>query len=70
VIEIPLIDELREVRRRLADACQGDVARYAQMLRERSQVNSKNYVTKPLTPPIFPPVKLPLSSNKQGTVPT
>ena len=49
MIEIPLIDELREVRRRLADACQGDVVRYAQMLRERSQAKPKNYVTKPLT---------------------
>lgn len=33
MIEIPLIDELREVRRRLADQCGGDTQRYAAMLR-------------------------------------
>ena len=51
MIEIPLIDELREVRRKLAEACQGDVVRYAQMLRERSQLKPEDYVTKPLLPP-------------------
>jgi len=50
MIDVPLIDELREVRRRLAEACQGDVVRYAQMLHDRSRVKPENYVTKPLLP--------------------
>ncbi len=51
MIIVPLIDELREVRRRLAESCQGDVIRYAQMLREKSRVNPEGYITKPLLPP-------------------
>ncbi len=51
MINVPLIDELREVRRRLADASQGDVVLYAQMLREKSRVKPDNYVSRPLLPP-------------------
>jgi hypothetical protein len=65
MIEIPLIDELREVRRRLAEACQGDVARYAQMLRQKSRIKPESYVTKPLIPPTPAGVNpLPLSNEK------
>jgi hypothetical protein len=51
MIDVPLIDELREVRRRLADGSQGDVVLYAQMLREKSRVKPGNYVSRPLLPP-------------------
>ncbi len=51
MIDVPLIDELREVRRRLADGAQGDVVLYAQMLREKSRVKPDNYVSRPLLPP-------------------
>lgn len=36
MIDVPLIDELREVRRRLAEACGCDMARYVAMLRARA----------------------------------
>ena len=51
MINVPLIDELREVRRRLADGAQGNVVLYAQMLREKSRVKPDNYVSRPLLPP-------------------
>ena len=50
MIEIPLIDELRETRRRLSEACGNDVARYAEMLREVATRVPGHYVTRPLTP--------------------
>ena len=36
MISVPLIDELRETRRRLANECAGDLDRYAEMLRQVS----------------------------------
>ncbi len=51
MMEIPLIDEFREIRRRLAEACEGDVGRYTEMLRQKSRINPERYVTKPLSPP-------------------
>ena len=50
MIEIPLIDELREVRRRLSEACGNDAARYAEMLREVAARVPGQYVTRPLIP--------------------
>jgi hypothetical protein len=50
MISIPLIDELREIRRRLAGACQEDVVRYAQMLQDETQAFPGTRVFKPLLP--------------------
>ena len=50
MISVPLIDELRETRRRLADECGGDLDRYAEMLREVSQRIPGQYIRSPLTP--------------------
>jgi len=50
MIQIPLLDELREIRRRLSEQCEGDVPRYVEMLREVSQRIPGTYVTKPLVP--------------------
>ncbi len=48
MIEIPLIDELREVRRRLSDDSGGDVGRYAEMLKQVGQDLPGPYITRPL----------------------
>ena len=50
MIDIPLIDELREVRRRLSERCGCDAERYARMLQEEASQFTGRYVTKPLTP--------------------
>jgi len=50
MIDIPLIDELREVRRRLSEQCGCDANRYAKMLQEEASQFTGQYVTKPLTP--------------------
>lgn len=50
MIEIPLIDELREVRRRLSDEYDGDPARYAEMLQRVAKELPGNYVDEPLPP--------------------
>lgn len=34
MIHVPLLDELREIRRRLSEQCDGDMERYVRMLRE------------------------------------
>ena len=49
MISVPLIDELRETRRRLADECAGDLDRYAEMLRAVSQRIPGQYIRSPLT---------------------
>jgi hypothetical protein len=49
MIHVPLIDELRDTRRRLAEACGEDIELYAQMLREVAQRIPGTYVTTPLT---------------------
>jgi hypothetical protein len=48
MISVPLIDELRETRRRLADECSGDVQRYAEMLRQVSERIPGQYIHTPL----------------------
>ena len=48
MIDIPLIDELRETRRRLADECSGNLQRYAEMLRRVSERIPGKYITSPL----------------------
>ena len=50
MIEIPLIDELREIRGRLSDEQKGDPARYAEMLLQVSRDLPGSYVTHPLNP--------------------
>ena len=47
---IPLIDELRDVRRRLAEEEMLDVERYAAMLRKVAAASPGRYVDKPLMP--------------------
>lgn len=49
MISVPLIDELRETRRRLADECSGDLQRYAEMLRQVSERIPGQYIPAPLT---------------------
>ena len=49
MISVPLIDELHETRRRLADECSGDVQRYAEMLRQVSERIPGQYIHAPLT---------------------
>ncbi len=53
MISVPLIDELRETRRRLADECAGDLDRYAEMLRQVSERISGQYIRSPLRSPPF-----------------
>ena len=48
--DIPLIEELRAVRQRLAQEQELDVQRYAAMLRQVAQTTPGNYVTKPFLP--------------------
>ena len=50
MISVPLIDELRETRRRLADECACDLDRYAEMLRQVSERIPGQYIRSPLTP--------------------
>jgi hypothetical protein len=50
VKEIPLIEELRAVRKRLAQEQDFDVERYATMLREVAQTLPGIYVTEPILP--------------------
>ena len=50
MIDIPLIDELREVRRRLSEQCGCDAERYAKMLQEEASQFTGCYITKPLIP--------------------
>jgi hypothetical protein len=48
--EIPLIEELRAIRQRLAKEQELDVQRYAAMLREVARTSPGKYVTEPLLP--------------------
>jgi len=48
MIEIPLIDELREIRRRLSEKEGNDAARYATMLQKVAQDLPGTYVDQPL----------------------
>jgi len=51
MIDIPLIEELREIRRCLAEQYGNDVQRYAAMLADVSRTLPGVYVVKPLLPP-------------------
>ena len=53
--DIPLIDELRAVRQRLAEEQAMDVERYAAMLRQVARNLPGDYVTEPFLPPLEPP---------------
>lgn len=50
--EIPLIEELRAIRQRLAQEQNFDVQRYAAMLREVARTSPGDYVTEPFLPQI------------------
>ena len=50
MIDLPVLEELRETRRRLSEACQGEWERYGQVLREAAVACPGHYVTRPLTP--------------------
>ena len=53
--DVPLLDELRATRKRLAEGQALDAERYAAMLREAAQASPAAYVTEPLLPPASPP---------------
>lgn len=54
MINLVVVEELRETRRRLAEQCGSDVQRYAVMLQELSRALPGVYVNKPLLPPPSP----------------
>ncbi|HWY85169.1 MAG TPA: hypothetical protein VNX28_00515 [Gemmataceae bacterium] len=56
--EILLIDELRDIRRQLAEEQMLDVERYAAMLRKVADVSPGKYVDKPLVPQAVCPVNV------------
>ena len=49
---LPLIEELRAIRQRLANEQNLDVARYAAMLQQVGEALPGDYVTEPFLPPI------------------
>jgi len=53
--DVPLLEELRATRRRLAEQLQLDAERYAAMLRGVAQDLAGEYVTEPFLPPAFSP---------------
>jgi hypothetical protein len=48
---VPLLDELRDVRRRLAQEQELDVERYAAMLQDMARCQGGRYLTQPILPP-------------------
>jgi hypothetical protein len=48
--DIPLIEELRAIRQRLAQEQELDVERYAAMLREVARISPGDYVAEPFLP--------------------
>lgn len=52
---LPVIDELRDIRQRLAQEQEYDVERYAAMLRQVGQSLPGEYVTRPVLPSTEPP---------------
>ncbi len=53
--DVPLLDELRATRRRLAEELELDAERYAAMLCGVAQTSAGKYVTEPFLPPATPP---------------
>ena len=51
---VPLLDELREIRRRLAQEQEFDVERYAAMLRDVARSQPGRYLTQPILPAAKP----------------
>jgi hypothetical protein len=54
MMDIPVVNELREIRRQLAVQCGNDAHRYAAMLQELSRTLPGVYVKQPLLPPQDP----------------
>lgn len=48
---VPLLEELRDIRRRLAHEQEFDVERYAAMLRDVARSQPGRYLTQPILPP-------------------
>jgi hypothetical protein len=59
VKDVPLLDELRAIRRRLAEEVELDAERYAAMLRSVAQASAGEYVYKPFLPRASPPKAAP-----------
>ena len=59
---IPLIDELREIRRQLAEEQMHNVERYATMLRKVADATPGTYIDKPLVPAGLRPDHVPAKS--------
>jgi hypothetical protein len=53
--DVPLLDELRATRQRLAQELELDAEQYAAMLRGVAQASAGKYVTEPLLPPVSSP---------------
>jgi hypothetical protein len=51
---VPVLDELRDIRRRLTQEQEFDVERYAAMLREVELSQSRRYLTQPILPAVLP----------------
>jgi len=54
-MNIPLLDELRAIRRRLGEEADLDMERYAAMLRAHAEKSTGSYVTEPMLPPVSHP---------------
>ena len=68
MIDIPLVDELREVRRLLSEQCGCDAERYAKMLQKEASQFTGRYVTMPLIPTA--PTTLPRSAVSEESIPS
>jgi hypothetical protein len=51
---VPILDELRDIRRRLAQEQEFDVERYAAMLQEVARSQPGRYLTQPILPAAQP----------------
>lgn len=63
MIDIPLINELRETRRRLAEQQGNNVQHYAAMLGEVARAMPGTYVAKPFLPPVGSDIPPPSTSS-------